>query len=118
MRRCPGLALLVTAALACRDTLPPATPAPLRPDVSSSAPSYELVDLGTLGGFESQATSLNDSDQVVGWSLDSANTYRHAFLWKDGVMSDVGTLGGCCSRADAINNVGQVAGGRDRKSVV
>ncbi|HXG95481.1 MAG TPA: hypothetical protein VNJ06_00055 [Gemmatimonadales bacterium] len=70
------------------------------------------MDLGTLGGNVSQATSLNDSDQVAGWSQtgDGFPPPSHAFLWSHGSMQDLGTLGGCCSRADAINLAGQVAG--------
>jgi probable HAF family extracellular repeat protein len=109
MRTSYALALLATAALACRETPLSTTPSTIRPDLAASAPSYELVDLGTLGGDESQATSLNDSDWVAGWSTTADGT-RHAFLWKDGTLTDLGTLGGCCSRADAVNNTGQVAG--------
>src|SRR6516225_6105669 len=38
-----------------------------------------MTDLGTLGGNESVATSINDQGQVVGYS-------RGAFLWQGGVM--------------------------------
>src|SRR5437868_3086611 len=105
--------LLLAATAACSDRFAPASPARLATDaVASASPGYEIVDLGTLGGQVSQATSLNDSDAVAGWS-QTTDEYRppsHAFLWTHGSMQDLGTLGGCCSRADAVNLAGQVAG--------
>jgi probable HAF family extracellular repeat protein len=69
-----------------------------------------LFDLGTLGGAESTATSLNDRGQVVGYA-SVANGHDHAFLWENGAMSDLGTLaGGDVSRAHDINNHGEVVG--------
>jgi probable HAF family extracellular repeat protein len=64
----------------------------------------EVIDLGTLGGWESKATDINDLGQVVG------SGERHAFLWQDGTMTDLGTLGGRRSNAAAINDLGQVVG--------
>jgi probable HAF family extracellular repeat protein len=62
----------------------------------------KITDLGTLGGFESFAVSLNDAREVVALStIDGPiDPYSflgqsiHAFFWRDGVMRDVGTLGG------------------------
>ena len=66
--------------------------------------------LGTLGGKESVACSINDKGQVAGWSeIDKG--YSHAFIFDDvNGMTDLGTLGGDSSRAIAINNKGQVLG--------
>ena len=118
--RVPTVPLLLAFSLAplfggCDEVRDPAQPGPrqLAADAAASAsPSYEIVDLGTLGGDVSQATSLNDSDAVAGWSQTTEEfpPPSHAFLWTHGSMQDLGTLGGCCSRADAVNLAGQVAG--------
>ena len=36
-----------------------------------------MMDLGTLGGHESQAEAVNTSGQVVGWA--ETKGYKHAF---------------------------------------
>jgi probable HAF family extracellular repeat protein len=71
---------------------------------------YRLIDLGTLGGRESHAYSINNRGQVVGDAINAAGA-SHAFLWDKGVMTDLGTLtGGGGSAATAINDRGQVVG--------
>jgi len=71
---------------------------------------YEIVDLGTLGGFLSRATGINNSGQVVGYSITSAGEHR-AFLWENNVMTDLGTLPSHTqSFAQAINNHGHIVG--------
>jgi probable HAF family extracellular repeat protein len=88
----------------------------------------QIVNLGTLGGNQSQAFAINDRGQVVGGALNAildpfsnnltlnfllfapSATQVHAFLWQDGVMQDLGTLGGPDSIAGAVNERGQVAG--------
>jgi probable HAF family extracellular repeat protein len=67
------------------------------------------VDLGTLGGAKSSATSINDYGDIVGLA-DNALGQSHAFLYKNGVMQDLGTLGGTTSNANCINNRGEVVG--------
>ena len=70
-----------------------------------------LTDLGTLGGNDSAATSLNDKGQVVGYAKVAGNANYHAFLWQNGTMRDLGTLaGGFESRAHDINNHGVAVG--------
>jgi probable HAF family extracellular repeat protein len=79
-----------------------------------AAASYNIADLGTLGGTFSQAFSINASGQVTGWASTTGGE-RHAFLY-DGLMHDLGTLGGYSDEASAgygINASGQVAGQDD-----
>jgi probable HAF family extracellular repeat protein len=51
--------------------------------------TYQLVDLGTLGGESSYATAINDRGHVVGSSQTSTGDW-HGFLWRDGRMTDLG----------------------------
>jgi probable HAF family extracellular repeat protein len=77
-----------------------------------------VTDLGTLGGFSSQANDINDAGQIAGNSetatapgIDQFHTGpTHAFLYERGTMKDLGTLGGMVSRGLAINNGGIVVG--------
>jgi probable HAF family extracellular repeat protein len=81
--------------------------------------SGQIIKLGTLGGNESDASSLNNHDQVVGWaenaipdpvSMLGHGTQDRAFLWQNGSMRDLGTLGGPDGFAWFVNASGQVAG--------
>jgi probable HAF family extracellular repeat protein len=70
----------------------------------------KMVDLGTLGGEESEAEAVDDAGQVVG-NAATESGYRHAFFWtQSGGMVDLGTLGRTESEALAVNDSGQVAG--------
>src|SRR5205807_2237980 len=121
--RVPTFPLLLAFSLApllggCDEVRDPAQPGPRRlaADAAASAsPSYEIVDLGTLGGDVSQATSLNDSDAVAGWSQTTEEfpPPSHAFLWTHGSMQDLGTLGGAPSLVGGLNQAGVVAGHSD-----
>ena len=70
---------------------------------------YTVTNLGTLGGSESRAYSINNSGQVVGESNTATNGFR-GFLYSAGAMTDVGSLGGSTSVANWINDAGQIAG--------
>jgi probable HAF family extracellular repeat protein len=77
----------------------------------------EAIDLGTLGGNESSAFSVNNRGQVVGVAVNTIPdpfsflaTQLRAFLWQDGTMQDLGTLGGPEAVALFVNERGQVAG--------
>src|SRR5260221_3992311 len=68
--------------------------------------TYTITDLGGLSGTKfANATSINDSGQIVGISAD------HAFLWEYGVLTDLGTLGGSLSGAQSLNQRWQGASG-------
>ena len=80
----------------------------------------QIVNLGTLGGHESLAASINERGQVAGFaanrtpdrfSLFWPGTQTRAFLWQKGIMRDLGTLGGPDALlTGGVNNRGQVAG--------
>ncbi len=81
-----------------------------------------LTDLGNFGGWDSSASGINGTGQVVGISYLITNGY-HAFLWAPstpngtgGSMLDLGTLGGTNSMAHGINRGGQVVGRSDTGS--
>ncbi len=74
-----------------------------------------MVDLGTLGGDDSQAKAVNDAGQVVGEAEYSpGNNASRAFSWTQASgLVDLGTFGGSTSRALAVNNDGLIVGESD-----
>jgi probable HAF family extracellular repeat protein len=74
-----------------------------------SAASYNVTDLGTLGGNFSIGSGINGSGHVTGYAGLSSGL-ADAFLY-DGTMHDLGTLGGTGSGGSGINASGQVTGG-------
>jgi probable HAF family extracellular repeat protein len=64
-----------------------------------------MVDLGTLGGSESQGVALNASGQVTG-AAETAEGVEHAFLWDGTTMLDLGTLSEFGSQGLAIKRFG------------
>jgi probable HAF family extracellular repeat protein len=69
------------------------------------------VDLGTLGGTNSGAVSINSSGQIAG-SSELPDGQVHAAFWpsNSGAPIDLGTLGGSNSAAQCINDSGAMVG--------
>ena len=68
------------------------------------------VDLGTLGGANSQAFGVNNRGQVVG--VAETPTRSQAFLWQHGTMTGLDTPGRGQQRSDRHQQPG--SGGRQR----
>ena len=68
--------------------------------------SYDLTDLGTLGGTNSFANGINNAGEVVGSSFLPANSDQHPFLYVSGTMHDLGVSGS----GSGINTAGEVTG--------
>ena len=74
---------------------------------------YNIMDLGTLGGNYSGATSINASGQVTGGSIKADGSYSAFVTNTNGRMIDLGTLGGIYnygSQGSSINDSGKVVG--------
>ncbi len=73
-----------------------------------------IIDLGTLGGSETFANSINDLGQVVGTSRITGDDDSHAFFYSGGVMQDIAPINSGNIRAGTplgLNNLGQVVSG-------
>lgn len=70
----------------------------------------DVTFLGTLGGYTSHATDVNNAGVVVGDSEQSPGR-THAFVWEGGTMRDLGALDPLnLSGAAAVNPFGIAAG--------
>lgn len=68
--------------------------------------------LGTLGGYESTAMHINNSNLIVGWA-ENSNRIQHACIFDitgNGNNIDLGTLGGNSSIARSANDIGFIVG--------
>jgi probable HAF family extracellular repeat protein len=77
-----------------------------------------MKDLGKLHGDESSAGGgINDSGEVVGYSVNAQSVY-HAFRWtkKTGMIALPKLPGGTTNAAAAINPAGIIVGGSDFKN--
>ena len=76
---------------------------------STAAQTYTITDIGTLGGKDSVALSINDFGEVVGYSK-TADGEVHAFRFFRDALFDLNTLGGKESFAYVITNSGILLG--------
>ena len=85
------------------------------PDVFTHAYRWQrgsVVDLDTLGTYQSEAFAVNDRGQAAGWALFPGADVLHAAFFSRGRMTDLGTIGGVAGQSDAagVNDRGQVVG--------
>lgn len=75
---------------------------------------HQVIDLGTLGGDDSEAYSINDRGQIAGKAWVSSDCVRPCLFDSTGGGDnlDLGTLGssGYWSLAFSVNNNGQIVG--------
>ncbi|MHC4499007.1 MAG: choice-of-anchor Q domain-containing protein [Planctomycetota bacterium] len=78
----------------------------------AAPPRYEVIDLGTLGGGQSEAWSINDNEQIVGLAYNSSGYWRATLFDTTGNCNNInlGTLGGLYSIARSVNDAGQFVG--------
>lgn len=70
-----------------------------------------MQDLGTLGGNNSVALDINNSGQVVGWSMESGSFKKQAFLWDSGTMTKLQPFHpNVDTEAYSINDQGLIVG--------
>lgn len=110
MKRTPIVTLVALSTLAVPTHHPAHAqgPAPAR---------YKITDIGTLGGANSFAYSINNSGTVAGGSNTEGQkdfVIQTAFVWDGGPPIDLGTLGGsacpdCSSEGSATAANGTVA---------
>ncbi len=73
-----------------------------------------MLDLGTLGGANSEGLGINASGQATGYIENSNGTHR-AFLYSAGTMADLNSLispssGWVLEEGHGINDLGQITG--------
>jgi len=76
-------------------------------------PQYDIIDLGTLGGEDSQAHAINNYGQIVGWASDSNNAptaclFDFSGPGKNRKLDGPNQVDGC---ARSINIHGDIVGG-------
>jgi probable HAF family extracellular repeat protein len=72
--------------------------------------SGRMMNLGSLGGTCTNASAMNNSGQVIGYSFLEGDEVFHPFRWDRGNLTDLGTLGGSFGDATNLNEKGEVAG--------
>ena len=74
--------------------------------------TYQVIDLGTLGGTCSEGKGINERGQVTGSACTAGDATSHAFISgpNGAPLADLGALGGTGSVGSGINASGQVTG--------
>ena len=105
MRRFSVRRIARTGSLVAGIILIGSTLAPVR--IQADSPTYTVADLGTLGGCVSMAKAVNNSGDVVGYSLNASEPMERPFIYRNGAMSAVSDSFGW---ATGINDLGQATG--------
>src|SRR2546423_13776686 len=72
---------------------------------------YSIIDLGTLGGLQSKAYSINGAGRVAGDSTPSGGSPSSSpFAWQNLSFTNIGTFGGDSGTAFGINELGNTVG--------
>ena len=75
-----------------------------------AAPSYQVTEIPSLGGWYTEPRKINNAGEVTGFSYVAATGNAHAFFYSGGTIRDLGTLGGAASYGNDINDSGHVVG--------
>ena len=112
-----ALALVVGCASSGTSVAPPnssttSNAASRTSNVPSGSGYYTVTNLGTFGGNDSSAASINQIGWVTGSANEGGDQYSEAALWAAGAKVALGTLGGENSGVDwpNHNNNGLIAG--------
>jgi len=70
---------------------------------------YTIIDLGTVGGYDSWAYSISNNNQIVGWAKNASESDRACLFDATGAGNNI-TLSETLSYAWSINNKGQIVG--------
>jgi probable HAF family extracellular repeat protein len=97
-----GLSVLLISLLTVAPAVGHAAYAPRTAD--SRQLRYNFVPLGTLGGTNSGAISINNRSWISGFSFLAGNTTQNAALWLHGATQSLGTAGGPNSAVDWPNH--------------
>ena len=76
----------------------------------SSGGTGSSVNIGSLGGNETEPYAMNNRGSIAGFSTTSASGLPQPFLYTDGQIMDLGTLGGGEGYAFGVNDSGTVVG--------
>jgi probable HAF family extracellular repeat protein len=89
--RCVTLSVLVAAAVLASCSEPAAPRDALS---AESAPSIQIIDLGTVpGGARSEAYGISPNGLIAGSSADLVNSGGHPVIWNHGVLQYLGSPG-------------------------